>query len=339
MSSESKVTVVRLGEILPLENSDSLAITQVHGGYPCIVRRGQFEPGSLAAYVPVDILVPTRTVSFAFLAPKSRPDGFYRVRAQRLRGTYSMGLLVAAPDGSNLDNDVTETMGCLKWEAPADMAIGGDNEADPGLMPVYTDVESLRRWLNEPGVFDSVFPEWVLTEKIHGANARYCFADGRLWVGSRTGIKRDDSKSIWWVAARNCDLAEKLAPYPEIVIYGEVYGQVQDLKYGVPSGVLFVIFDILDRKTRTYLGWDSVVKWGKRLGLPVVPEIERVLLWNGSTVLDIIRPFAEGQSILGPSCIREGVVLRPALTDRSAPRLGRVILKLVGEGYHTRKGT
>lgn len=109
--SEFHVQVVRLGEIKPLENSDFLGITEVYGagGYPCIVKRGDFKPGELAVYIPVDSVVPD-TAQFNFLAPAQKvpgadgansrlpvgsvPERYRRIVAKRLRGTFSMGLRV-----------------------------------------------------------------------------------------------------------------------------------------------------------------------------------------------------------------------------------------------------
>ena len=331
MSSESKVEVVRLGPVNHLDGSDHLSITLVHGGYPCIVRTGAFAEGDRVAYVPVDMLVPTYQPAFVFLVDKARSDGFYRTKAMRLRGTFSMGLIVPTPDGAAVGDDVTEALGCFKWE-PA-VATGTDNERDPGHMPVYTDVEGFRRWQHEPGV---LVPgeEWVVTEKIHGANARFCWRDGRLWVGSRTNIKREDPTSIWWQAARHHNIAEKLAGKDDIVVYGEVYGQVQDLRYGVPSGCRFVAFDVFHRPRGVFLG-PLESDWSAIFDIPTV------------TQLGVIRPadmapadlwaLAEGPSLRpGANHIREGIVFRPR-QERWHPKLGRVILKLVGEGYLTRK--
>jgi hypothetical protein len=48
--------------------------------------------------------------------------------------------------------------------------------------------------------------------------------------------------------------------------------------------------------------------------------------------------MAEGKTILGNGGhVREGGVIRP-ITERVDLRHGRVIGKLVGEGYHLRKG-
>lgn len=347
MSSEHRVEVVRVGPIMKHPDADTLSITTVLGGYPVILRTGEYQEGDLAVYVPIDSVVPENDPRWEFLA------GHRRIRAKRLRGIFSMGLLtkidqdLAALHGTEPwieGQEVSAELGIVKYE-PEMHLIGGENEADPGYLPVYTDIEGLRRHQNvlQPG------EEVVLHEKIHGANARYLFEGGRLWVGSRTNIKKADPKSQWWAAAAHGDLEAKLAAVPGIAVYGEIYGQVQDLKYGVaPSqGARFVAFDALDIKTRRYLDYDDFVVLMNRLGIPRVPELFRGP-WPDradaeaaggaeSAAWQSMCALAEGTTILGGGAnVREGFVARPV--KERCEHMGRVILKLHGAGYLLRKG-
>lgn len=63
------VEVVRLGAIEKHPNADALDITQVYGGFPCIIKRDSFKEGDLAVYIPVDCVLPDRP-EFAFLSDK-----------------------------------------------------------------------------------------------------------------------------------------------------------------------------------------------------------------------------------------------------------------------------
>ncbi len=328
MSHEHDVTVVRLGEIRKHPNADTLSITEVLG-CPVILRTGDYAEGELAAYVPVDSVVPGDAERWAFL--RHTPDDVrpIRIRAKRLRGIFSMGLL-AKPEPDMAEGDeIRERWGIVAYEAPMALTIGGDNEPDPGLMPCYTDIDGWRRYRRLLVDGEQI----VATEKIHGANGRYLWRDGRLWVGSRTGIKREDPRSIWWQAAYAADLAAKLATVPGIAVYGEVYGQVQDLKYGVTSGARFVAFDAMDTTTRRYLDYHDFDVLMDRLKLDVVP-----VLYHGPYDPEAIAALAEGKTVFADGVhVREGFVVRP-VAERFDERLGRVILKLAGEGYHLRKG-
>lgn len=322
--SEFHIKVVEVGLIEKHPNADTLGITKVYD-YPVIVRLGDFLPGDRAVYLPVDSMVPTDRDPFRFLASKGRV--VERIQAKRLRGVFSMGILVPAPANAPIGMDVREALGVTKYEPPEPSTTGGDNEKDPGFLPVYTDIEGLRRWP------DILIPgeEVVISEKIHGANGRWLCWEGRLWVGSHTGIKRETPESIWWQVASQYNLAKKLPA--GIAVYGEVFGQVRDMKYGVEEQghVRAVMFDALDIHTRKYLNFDTFRILLDQLDIPLVPT-----LYRGPWSPDLAS-LAEGTSAMADAHhVREGVVIRPVL-ERWSDNIGRVILKRHGEGYLTRK--
>jgi len=329
MSTEHEVRVVRLGDIRKHENADTLGITEVDGR-PVIVRLGEYATGDLAVYVPIDSMVPASDPRFAFLAEKhfTDADGRVRLRAARLRGVFSMGLLVR-PDADMVEGDeVSERMGIGVWE-PDLRDLAPDAEPDPGFLPVY-DIESARKWA--PVVLTEG-EEVVLTEKIHGANGRFAWHQERMWCASRTRFPREADGDLWWSVGR--PLAHRLRDIcPGVAIYGEVYGQVQDLKYGMLAGADLVAFDALHIASRRWLDFDEFRDLARRLEVRTVP-----VLWRGAWSPDLAR-LAEGGSTLahdnGGDNVREGWVLRP-VRERVHPALGRVILKRHGEGFLTRK--
>lgn len=324
--SEFHVRVVRVGDIEKHPNADTLSITKVDD-YPVIIRTGDFKPGDLAVYVPIDSVIPKDSVTFAFLGDMRR------IKAKKLRGIFSMGLLVPPPadlppERLEVGTNVQAEFGIEKYDPEVGFAgavLGGDNEKDPGFLPVYTDIEGLRRYPNVLAQGEEV----VLTEKTHGCNSRFVFRDGRLWIGSHKRIKKADGSTVWHEAASRYALAEKLAAHPNIAIYGEVYGQVQDLKYGVQDGVRLALFDAMDTLTRRYFDFDEFVAFAGVLGLPTVP-----ILYRGPWSNDL-RAMAEGKSTMADH-VREGFVVRPVKERHE--HMGRVVLKMVGEGYLLRKG-
>lgn len=326
--SEFHVEVVQIGPVEKHPNADALSITSIHGGYPVIFRTGDYAEGDLAVYVPVDSVVPA-TEQWAFLGTHRR------IKAKKLRGVFSMGLLAKQPEGTALGNDVAERMGITRWELvePAERAkLGGQNEVQPSgwTFPKYTDIEPLRR-------YHSVFEEGeevVFTEKIHGANGRYCYGDGELWVGSHNFLKRRDSSVVWWQLAEELELERKLSA-PEmdrIAVFGEVYGRgVQDLQYATERP-RFIVFDMLDTRTGRYLDHDETLERAAKLGLTTVPE-----LYRGPWSKDLMS-HTEGLTVLGEGKhVREGFVAKP-VKERWHSHVGRVIFKAIGEGYHLRKG-
>lgn len=327
--TEFRIEVVRIGAIQKHPNADTLSITHVHGGYPCIMRTGDFKEGDLAVYVPVDAVVPTDKPRFSFLGEHAR------IRAKRLRGIFSMGLLSPVEEGWELGKDVAETLGIVKYEPPEDAEAGADDERDPGYMPVY-DVEGFRRY---PDAFLDG-EEVVVTEKLHGENGRFVHDGERLWCGSRTRYKKrpepGKSGGRWWTGAMAINLEERLAQVPNIGFYGETHGYTKGFTYGVPKGLVGIrFFDAIDVKTRMYLDVEAFTHLCETLKLAMVPVLARGR-WGSDITMPHVKDLAEGPSTLDATHVREGVVLRP-VQERRDDRFGRVICKLHGEGFLTAK--
>lgn len=298
----------------PHPNADSLSIVRV-GGYECAVRTADWKDGDLAAYIPPDSVVPDDE-QFKFL------DGHFRIKVRKFRGRYSQGLLVPAPTDAKEGDDVMEQMGILHYEPPLPMTANGDNEkGPPGFYPKY-DVENFNR-------YDITFlpgEEIVATEKIHGCNSRFTWTEGRIWAGSRNNWKKPDERNLWWQAIKQNPWIETWCKeHPGLVVYGEVYGAVQSLRYGAQGGqFFFAAFDILDKDQ--WLNYNDAREIGA--GLTWVPE-----LYRGEFDENTLRMLAEGPStISNANHIREGIVIKP-LIERQDPNIGRVQLKIVSNKY------
>src|SRR3972149_2610059 len=314
--SEFKVDVVRIREVEKHPNADTLSICHIHSGYPVIFKTGDFHPGDLAVYIPVDALVPLEDSRFAFL------KGRTRIRASKLRGIFSMGLLIPAEASWEEGEDVQELLKIKKYEPLEQINMGTENEHCPFVFPNYTDIAGLRRW---PDILQDGEPV-IITEKIHGTNAKYMWKDQRLWVGSHNTVKKEDSKNLWWRVAHDYNLTSKLQHYPDIVFYGEIYGWVQNLRYGHSQGkvslVLFATLDLLGA------GWHCNPSYiFDELELPRAP-----VLYFGPWNKELVK-YAEGNTtVSGANHVREGFVVKPMI-ERFDDRIGRVILKYHGEGY------
>lgn len=355
--STFSVPVVRVGKVGKHPNADNLSITQVEG-CPCIFRTGDFQPNDLAIYIPVDALVPEETdwsrQTMSFLKFKS---GKHRVKAAKIRGIFSMGILMqvqpvlapwkpTAPELlSSLEpgDDLAGLLGITKYEEPEPpIHLGGEMEPDPGYMPVY-DVESYRKYKH---VFaDRPYDhqgDIVVTEKIHGCNARFFHDGNRLWVGSHRTWKKVESTDVWNKVAIQYDLANKLKDYPMVGVYGEVYGDVQDLKYGAkPGEVQFRVFDVYSppfmKEGRrlvgsVFLDHDEMVAFCRKVGLQPVP-----LLYVGPYDEPLLEHLTTGESTIAADHIREGIVIKDRF-EGWHPEIGRTQLKLVSEAYLLRKG-
>lgn len=323
--SKHSVNVVEITDVRPHPNADRLELIQV-GNYTCVVPKGQFAPGSLAAYVEPDYVVP-ETPQFAFLGarPKDR-----RIGAKKLRGIWSEGLLTAAPAGANVGDDVMAALGIERWEPPEPGQPGWMGVKGPPLgciesvpefikgVPKY-DLENLKKYRDvlTPG-------ELVLvTEKLHGTNARYVWHNGRMFCGSRTQWRKEDPPNVYWGALKqNTWIEQWCMDNPNVVLCGEIFGAVQDLRYGAQDKeYMFAAFDLWD----PYGGFRFPDGLDREQVVPVLGEVE--------FDYEQLKEWAENDSYFGG--IREGLVVQP-VCEREHPDVGRVKLKLVSNRYLSR---
>lgn len=356
--STHAVNIVEIESVEPHPDADALELTNI-GGWQCVIRKGDFKPGDLAVYIEPDYVVPTTRPEFAFLDKKGlgRP---HRLKAVKLRGAVSYGLLIPIPASLMewlIENDtykdeqgvefhfnlvgrnVMEPLGIVRYEPAVNSRNGGFSKvAGPspaGLMTVKFDLENLQKYHDvfEPGEYVYV------TEKLHGANARFLHWEGEDWVGSRNQWSKtpDDgqSKSWWWTAfERYPGIAEYCRANPGHILYGEVYGDVQELKYGAkPGEVRFAAFAILDATTGTWLDYSDLRVRAAAVRIPLAP-----LLFEGPFDWTHVRSLAEEDSDAAKwsdsraSQLAEGIVIVP-FKERQHRGLGRVALKHISQRY------
>jgi len=324
--STFSVTVVRVGAVSRHPNADTLSLAEVRG-CPVVLRTGSFTEGDLAVYVPVDAVVDTTVPELAFLAADGKTTT--RVRAKRLRGTFSMGLLVAPPDGAQEGDDLAERLRVVKWEEPEPVSMAGEQARAPSLLVPTYELEAWRHYGSL--LFDAREPV-IVTEKLHGTNGRFVVdAAGNLHVGSHRTWKQVDGTTVWARVAEQYGLREKLARHPGLVFFGEVYGSgVQDMTYGHGAGRLsLAFFDVFDSVTGDYLSHAAAEALLDQLTLPTVP-----VLYRGPLDVALLSRLAEEDSVHGG--IREGVVVRPVV-ERVSMAV-RCALKVVSERYLLRRG-
>lgn len=355
--------LITIHDVYNHPNADALDLVSPDGSNVnfAIVKKGTFKKGDLAIWIDSvnDPMVPVDNPLFSFLSKSAKADGYARIKAMRLRGTISRGLIIPFSysyeelDTTNINKSITEFLKIKKYlplqrNWTGTKFNGGKASGGPvKLLPTAKyDVESiLKNWKYIPNGTSI-----VLTEKIHGANS--CFGwldhtDGvKFRVRSRTLFKKEpepgESGGLWWDTAIKYNLEEKLAPYPGYVLYGEIYGKVQDLRYGLDDDYAFAAFDCWISHESRYMTWEELEDFCKIIDVPTVPVISRII-WNTSSgVPDEIRNFAEGKTLIASAeNIREGVVLRADISldivssDYSSINKinKRIIYKLVGNGY------
>jgi len=214
-------------------------------------------------------------------------------------------------------------MGIVRYEPPEPMTTSGEDERGaPGWYPTY-DLESFRRYSHVfvPG------EEVYVSEKLHGCSARYMFTEDRMWCASRTRWKKETEFSVWWRALRKAPWIEEWCRSNQgFVLYGEVFGQVQDLKYNAgKNDVFFRAFDILLPGCIWMNARDFLMELHPDHRVPSIDRGET--LFNHAA----IEAMANGKSMLADH-VREGIVIKP-MRERIDSELGRVALKLVSDEY------
>jgi RNA ligase (TIGR02306 family) len=253
--------------------------------------------------------------------------------------------------------DVASVLGITKYEPPerpCGVKGGGQvtkKKSNP-LFDKYTDIQNIKH-------FPDLFKEGediVITEKIHGSNFRagllprpnrsilawflnlfnkYEFVYGSHMVQKKPlslhkGYYKED---IWLEMVHKYNL-DKIIP-KDYIVYGEVYGcGVQDLVYDCPNEHNLMIFDI--KYKGKYLDWDKVKLFCTHFQLPIVPT-----LLECRYTYDTVKLCTDGKSVVCPTQIREGCIVKPAveveIAEYNGRAFGRKILKSVSVDYLTRK--
>ena len=328
------VEVCRIERVLPHPNADLLELAHIKG-WQCVVPKGRYAAGALVTYVPIDAVIPTE-LSERLGITKYLSNG--RVRCAKLRGEPSFGVIMDVEDPSWAEGtDVRERYGITKYVPPLKPSAGDAAPAHP-LFVSYTDVENLR---NFPGVLADG-EEVVVTEKLHGTNCRVGLVEGELMAGSME-VRRQrpdpgrEASSIYWfpttlpgVTSLLADLAAGGAR--QAIVFGEVFGsKVQNLHYGRKGELGFAAFDVM--ADGRYLDAPEFEALCTRHGVPTVPVLHR-----GPFALERVKRLSDGPTTVGDGGhIREGVVVRP-VRERTDPKVGRAILKYIGDGYLFAKG-
>lgn len=318
--STFKAEVIRV-RLEPHPNADRLELARVRGWQCCVVK-GQFQEGGLGIYIPVDAVLPDALVESLGI----RKNYHKRLRTIKLRGLVSQGLLISAGQGNVEGQDVTESLGITKYDPPIPVHMAGQVRSEHAAFQKYTDIEN---WKNFPDLL-RLGEEVIVTEKVHGTNFRAAMLDGELHVGSHRLSLVEDPANLYWRAAALLGLKERL--FEGELLYGEVYGHgVQDLVYGKkPGQIAVIVFDIF--RDNRYLDYAT---FAGRLAEAGWQHLAAPILYRGPWAPDILK-LADGQSVLCPGHIREGVVIRPA-AERFDPRTGRVIIKALSDDYLLRK--
>ncbi|MFI0355407.1 RNA ligase (ATP) [Actinomadura sp. 9N407] len=370
--STLRVTAERL-TIHPHDNADALELAQV-GLYRAVVGKGQFRTGDWALYIPEGAQLPDELIAELGLTGKLAGSKKNRIKAVRLRGELSQGVvcLPAAVRDVDLatagDRDFAGELGVTKWIPPIPVSMSGDVVSAPDLLK-WIEIEDIKRY---PGIFEAGEPV-VATEKIHGTACLYSLVldgdgsggdgsggegdggekDGEEFVsskgfGSRNMALVHNPQNLYWRAIESYGVADAARRIAEMFgagrvgVFGEVFGRgVQDLSYGAngtSEQLGYAVFDIkvaVGVDPPRWLNPDELTEVLDKTGLPAVP-----VLYEGPYDEAALIELASGRETVSGTAehLREGLVVRSADGRYSPVTAGRAIAKFVSPAYLTRKG-
>ena len=349
--------IVRV-EIFEHSNADSLEIARVggEGGFTCVVGKGSFETGDRAVYIPEGGIVPDDVLEELGLTGKLAGSKHNRVKAVKLRGVVSRGILYPLSgkkfDGYERftffqDQDMSEDLGIKKYEPKVPQSMSGTAVACRGLFGY--DIENIQK---HPDVFhegDMV----VFSEKIHGTFVCFAWIAGYGFAVASKGMcskrlafdlqnEKNKERNLYCkmfgkMSGKFTELLDyKLAGRKDkecIFLYGEIFGKgVQDLTYG--SEHSFRAFDIAigAHEMRSFCPYKEYKELCDKFDIPRVPDLH-----YGEFNRRLLEFYTSGNSLLCENQIREGIVVKSA-KEENHDIIGRKVLKSVSSDYLLRRG-
>ena len=341
----------------PHPNADAIELARV-GDYYSIIKKDYLKTGDLAVYIPEGAIVPEYIQEDVGCLGKLAGGNKDRVKAATLRGVLSQGLCYKAPVGSEIGQDLAESLGITKYEPIIPAKFAGEI-ANIGQENTFNfDIENIKK---HPDILEE--NELVsYTEKLHGTftivgslfnNDIDSLYQSRSFVSSKgyfaKGLVIKDNEvnvnNTYIRVARKFDLyaiTQTLADRYESNVYiaGETFGDIQDLQYGLKQGEMdFRVFSVFvgkrsHRQSIRALNDDELEAVLSEFNLKRVP-----VLYKGPHSKEIMLQYTDGKETYSglETHMREGIIVTP-LTERMAPHFGRVVVKSISKDYLLRKG-
>jgi RNA ligase (TIGR02306 family) len=214
MSSKHEAIVFKLTEFDDCPNSDNLKIIKIPEtayNYVCNYQEWKERLNSNVCFIEPDSLVDTCRSEFSFLADKAKydedsnlsPEGTWaRVRAIKLRGNLSFGIVTTVPPNLKPGDDATEALNVHHYEAPVSGSSGGGGfitggESAPrpdGLTWQSYDIENYKKYVHHDTNTHKVFQEdepIYATLKMHGCYSGFVYHNSDFHCASSSGFKRE----------------------------------------------------------------------------------------------------------------------------------------------------
>jgi RNA ligase (TIGR02306 family) len=312
-------------------------------GWQVVVKKGEFKPGDLCIYIPIDTILPDKP-DFEFLRTKH-----FRIKPIRLRGQASNGicfpLSILSKFPVKVDhiytegNDVTDVLGIIHYEKSIPVSLAGEAHGHlPGFL-IMTDEDNLRSYPD--ALAELKDKPYYITRKDDGSSGTYFLKYGELFENGEFGVcsrkihlKENPNNGFWKMAEKyniHAAIRDYFTPGVPIAIQGEVVGPgIQ----GNPLGLkelelhLFSMFNIFDRfYFPCHALWDFCLK----SGIPMVTQIEEGTDFNHT--IESLVTLANAQVYPNNNKPAEGIVIRPKFPFHSAVLNKPWSSKIINELY------
>lgn len=329
MSIRKLASIAEITYIKPIEGADAIECAIVNGGWPVVIRKGEYQVGDIAIYLEIDSWVPHELAPFLSKGQKPREyNGVKgeRLRTVKLRGQISQGLLLPIDLTFFRDpgTDVTQTLGIQKWEPPIPAQLQGMMKGNfPHFIP-KTDQERCQNLRKD--IFETHKDEiYEVTTKLDGSSMTVYVKDGEIGVCSRNIDLKETEDNSFWKAAREQNIVNALLQLSikhgeEYAIQGELIGEGIQGNPEKLKGQRFYLFDIYSITHGYYLKPDeryTVLEMLDEMGADIehVPIIDQdVRVSQAYDTIDELLEYAEGPS-LNPQTKREGLVFKSWESD------------------------
>ncbi len=343
MTIRKLASIAEITYIKPIEGADAIECAIVNGGWPVVVKKGEYNVGDVAIYLEIDSWVPHELAPF--LSKGQEPREYNGVKGERLRtvklrGQISQGLLLpvtagfiitklgAGPGAKFTDyigRDVTEVLGIQKWDPPIPAQLQGTMKGNfPHFIP-KTDQERCQNLRKD--IFEIHKDEiYEVTTKLDGSSMTVYVKNGEIGVCSRNIDLIETEGNSFWKAARDQNIVEALAHIcedkgEEYAIQGELIGEGIQGNPEKLKGQRFYLFDIYSITEGRYFSINERYSILDSMNNLYGADIEHVPIVDGDLrvaqaydTIDELLEYAEGSS-LNPQTKREGLVFKSWESD------------------------
>lgn len=313
-------TIRRIAEVKEIVGADAIEAVRVDGWW-VVTKKGEFPINHAAVYLEVDSWVPTSIAPFLTKSgnePKEY-EGLKgeRLRTVKLRGQLSQGLLLPIsilPAGDYSDGeDVTETLGILKWERPLSPQLYGQAK---GNFPNFLRKTDQERVQNIGNMLENYVGQgFEVTIKLDGSSCTIFVNNEDNGVCSRNLELKQDENNAFWRIALEYDIHNKIRAYGKnLAVQGELIAPNIQGNYEKVTKPEFYVFDVFDIDKQEYVLPKERQEFCKTLNIPHVPVVDEtfVLIANVDKLLDM----AEGNG-MNAGVKREGIVFKHNSSDFS----------------------